>query len=486
MKTDKRYPYLAGTLISCCIAVLVIWGALPLPAQEPGQNRPVPTELEPEVEARQLGTEAFVYGYPLVIMTSVKEVMTNVSAPEGFHAPLGQFGHMRQFPDASVKGVAKPDVDTLYSFAWLDLSQEPYLLSLPEERGRYYSIEMLDAWTNVFAAPGKRTTGTRRQKFIITGPDWHTKLPRGIKEIKSPTNLVWLIGRTYCRGTPRDYQVVHALQDAYKLTPLSAFGRDYTPPRGTVDPNIDMKTPAWEKVGNMDAAAFFHSLAGALKITPPRAEDAEIVGKMAKIGIIPGQDFDMSRLNPAAARGLMGVPRSALAKIMDHAGNANVKEKDWSFTLETGAYGTDYLQRAYVAAADLGANRPQDMLSLTAAADATGTALDGRHQYILHFPRGRTPPVGGFWSLTMYNQDRYFVPNSLHRYRLNSFTRFRYNRDGSLDLYLQKDSPGQGREANWLPAPEGSFFVVLRMYWPREAALNDTWIPPAITLRNRP
>lgn len=194
----------------------------------------------------------------------------------------------------------------------------------------------------------------------------------------------------------------------------------------------------------------------------------------------------MSRINPAAARGLMDVPRSALAKIMDHAGNANVKEKDWSFTLETGAYGTDYLQRAYVAAADLGANRPQDMLSLTATADATGTALDGRHQYILHFPRGRTPPVGGFWSLTMYNQDRYFVPNSLHRYRLNSFTRFRYNRDGSLDLYLQKDSPGQGREANWLPAPEGSFFVVLRMYWPREAALNDTWIPPAITLRNRP
>jgi hypothetical protein len=461
--------------------------SLPLPAQESKQVDVIPAESNQEKDALHLGTQVYIYGYPLVIMDSVKQVMTNVAAPEGFHAPLGQFAHMRQYPDASFKGVVKPNVDTLYSFAWLDLSKEPYILSLPDERGRYYSMEMLDGWTNVFAAPGKRTTGTKAQKFIITGPSWHGKLPSGVTEIKSPTNTVWLIGRTYCRGTPKDYQIVQAIQDNYKLVPLSAFGsRNYLPPPGKVDPNIDMKTPAWGKIGQMDAASFFQALAEALKTTPPRPEDADLVDKMAKIGIIPGQNFDMSRLYPIVAKGLQGAPKAALQKIMEHGKNATLNVNGWTFTRETGDYGTDYLQRAYIAATDLGANRPQDLLNLLTELDGTGKALEGIHHYTLHFPKGRTPPVNGFWSLTIYNQEQHFVPNPLNRYMLNSFSKFKYNKDGSLDLYLQKDSPGKIREANWLPAPDGKFVLILRLYWPTQAALDNTWTPPAIMHKNRP
>jgi hypothetical protein len=219
MLTTMCYRRFLKPLLIFCLIVGLFAGAPPLPAQEPAPRGAAAAESEREATARQLGIETFIYGYPLVIMTSVKEVMTNVATPEGFHAPLGQFGHMRQLPDAATKGVPKPSVDTLYSFAWLDLSKEPYVLSLPDEHGRYYIMALLDAWTNVFAAPGIATTGTRAQKFVITGPDYHKKLPAGMKEIKAPTNLVWLIGRTYCRGTPKDYQVVHALQDAYKLIP---------------------------------------------------------------------------------------------------------------------------------------------------------------------------------------------------------------------------------------------------------------------------
>ena len=192
MKTDHWYHRSFYKLIIPLIPALLLLIAMPLLAQESKQVGAVPAEPEQETEALNLGTEAYIYGYPLVIMESIQRVMTNVAAPEGFHAPIGQFAHMRQFPDASFKGVVKPNADTLYSFAWLDLSKEPYILTLPDEKGRYYLMEMLDAWTNVFAAPGKRTTGTKAQKFAIAGPEWKGSLPRGVEEIKSPTNMVWL------------------------------------------------------------------------------------------------------------------------------------------------------------------------------------------------------------------------------------------------------------------------------------------------------
>jgi len=485
MKKDHRFYHRPWrTLVISLIAVFLWLANMPGLAQEPKRGEVPVSGLGQETEAFNLRTEACIYGYPLVIMEILRSVMTNVPAPEGFHAPLGQFAHVRQYPDASFKGAAIPNRDLLYSFAWLDLSKEPYILSLPDEKGRYYLMEMLDAWTNVFAAPGKRTTGTRAQKFAISGPGWHGTLPRGLKQIKSPTNMVWLIGRTYCTGTPVDYQKVSALQDKYALIPLSAFGKPYTPPRGTVDPKVDMKTSAWEQVNRLDAAAFFKIMADAMQANPPAPADAPMVAKLTKIGLVPGQGFDAAKLDPALAQGLNGPFHAASEKIRAYGKGAVTVVNGWSFPRKTGVYGTDYLQRASIAMVDLGANRPQDIIEMTAQKDAAGELLDGSHRYVLHFSKGKTPPVHGFWSLTLYNAEHYFVANPLNRYELSSRSKFRYNRDGSLDLYIQKDSPDRQAESNWLPAPGDKFELMLRLYWPKDALLKGAWKPPVVMKLN--
>ena len=253
-------------------------------------------------EALQIGTDAYVYGYPLVTMEMTRRVMTNAEEPKDNHAPMGQFFNARTYPDASFRDVTAPNADTLYSTAWLDVSKEPYVLSLPDEGDRYYLIPMLDAWTNVFQVPGKRTTGDKAQTYAITGPNWKGTLPEGVTEYKSPTSMVWILGRSYCTGTPEDYKAVHEIQDKYKLVPLSAYGKDYTPPKGKVDPTIDMKTAVREQVNKMDAASYFKLMAALMKDNPPAKADAPIVEKMAKIGIVPGQDFDASKLDPAVAK----------------------------------------------------------------------------------------------------------------------------------------------------------------------------------------
>ena len=219
-------------------------------------------------------------------------------------------------PNASFKDVTAPNADTLYSAAWLDLSNEPYVLSLPAEGSRYYLMPMLSGWTNVFADPGTRTTGTGAQTYAITGPGWKGALPDGVKEIKSPTSMVWIIGRTYCTGTPEDYKAVHAIQDEYKLVPLSAYGKPYTPPAGKVDPSIDTKTAVRDQVNALDAGAYFKLLAELMKTNPPSPEDAPMIEKLALIGIVPGQDFDISKLDPSVAKGIEGAPKAAQEKIM--------------------------------------------------------------------------------------------------------------------------------------------------------------------------
>jgi hypothetical protein len=436
-----------------------------------------------EEEALALGTEAYVYGYPLVTMEMTRRVMTNAARPEHNHAPMGQFYNAREYPDASFRDVTAPNADTLYSTAWLDLSKEPYVLSLPDEDRRFFLMPMLSGWTDVFVDSGTRTTGTKAQKYAITGPGWKGDLPEGVKELKSPTSMVWILGRTYCTGTPEDYDKVHALQNQYSLVPLSAYGKDYTPPAGKVDPAVDMKTPVREQVNRMDAAAFFKLLAALMKDNPPAEADAPVVEKMAKLGIVPGQDFDMSKLDPAAARGLAKAPKAALEKIVAHMKDAGKVMNGWVFPYPGGVYGTDYLQRATIAYFGLGANRTKDAVYPTAETDADGRPLDGASRYMLTFPKGQLPPVNGFWSLTMYDADYFFVANPLNRYTLSARNKLTENDDGSVTLYVQHDSPGSDKESNWLPAPQGKFVLMLRLYWPKEkdpSILDGSWQPPPV------
>ena len=219
---------------------------------------------------------------------------------------------------------------------------------------------MLDAWTDVFQVPGKRTTGTGPQKYAITGPGWKGKLPEGVKQYKSPTSIVWLLGRIYCTGTTQDYAAVHRMQDAISVVPLSSYGKPFTPPPGKVDPNIDMKTAVRDQVNSMNSATYFNLLATLMKDNRPAKADAPILERMALLGIVPGQSFDFGKLDPQVQKALQEVPKAGFEAIMAHFKMAGRVENGWLSTTKTGLYGTDYTQRALVTAIGLGANRPQD------------------------------------------------------------------------------------------------------------------------------
>ncbi|MFO0899493.1 MAG: DUF1254 domain-containing protein [Pirellulales bacterium] len=438
-------------------------------------------------EAAAIAERAYIYGYPLVTMEFTRRVMTNAEHPGNSHAPMGQFYKAESYPNAEFRDVTAPNADTLYSTAWLDLTKGPYVFTLPDQGDRYYLMPMLDAWTNVFTVPGKRTTGDGAQTYAITGPGWSGKLPAGVKQLAAPTNLVWILGRTYCTGTPEDYAAVHALQAKYQLVPLASYGKPYTPPPGKVDPSVDMKTPVREQVNRLSAQDYFALLAKLMKDNPPAKEDAAIVAEMAKLGLAPGKPFELAKLGPEIAERVSKVPAEAFGKIMGHFRSAGRAENGWVFTTQTGLYGTDYLQRALITAIGLGANRPQDAVYPTSEVDGQGQPYSGANKYVIHFAKGQTPPADAFWSITMYNGEYFFVENPLNKYTVSPRNDLEYNADGSLDLYIQREDPGPEKQANWLPAPEGKFILMLRMYWPREKApsiLDNTWKIPPVTKVN--
>jgi hypothetical protein len=429
-----------------------------------------------------LATDAYIFGYPLVTMEMTRRVMTNVAQPAGTRAPMGHLIKLREYPNASFRDVTAPNADTLYTTAWLDVGDEPWVLSLPDMKGRYALFPMLDGWTNVFQVPGKRTTGTGPQSYAITGPGWKGTLPPGVKEYKSPTSLVWLLGRIYCTGTPEDYKAVHALQDQVKLVPLSSYGKDFTPPPGKVDPAIDMKTAVRDQVNRMDAVAYFTLLAQLMKRNPPAAADAPALKQFARIGLVPGQDFDASKLN---ADFVKRIPEVGFGRIMLQfkVGKPVKHINGWIYDSVTGIYGTDYLNRAFVTAIGLGANRIQDAVYPTSMKDVHGNEYSGKNKYVLRFPKGQMPPAQGFWSLTMYDGQYFFVENPLNRYSISARQPLKTNADGSVDLYIQHESPGKDKESNWLPAPPDKFILMMRMYWPKEAPpsiIDGTWSPPGV------
>jgi hypothetical protein len=444
--------------------------------------------LAKETQARETAVEAYIYAYPLVTMEMTRRVSTNVEKPEGAMAPMGQFAKLRQYPAVDNHAVTAPNADTLYTIVWLDVSKEPWILSVPDMKGRYFLLPMLDGWTDVFQVPGKRTTGTKAQKYAITGPGWSGTLPAGVTEYKSPTGMVWLLGRIYCTGTPEDYRAVHALQDQLSAVPLSAYGKPYTPAPGVVMPGVDTKTSVRDQVNAMDAASYFKLFAELLKSNPPAPDDAPMVAKLATIGLVPGQDFDATKLDPPVAKGVAAAPKPAQDKIMAWmkesivAGDAKL-EHGWLFTTKTGLYGTNYRQRALITAIGLGANRPQDAVYPTSEGPDVVKKYSGEHKYVIHFDKGEMPPATAFWSITMYDKDYFFVPNPINRYTVSSRNRFNTNADGSVDLYFQHESPGKDKEANWLPAPADAFILMMRLYWPREqppSILDGSWKVPEV------
>jgi hypothetical protein len=437
-------------------------------------------EISVNEEAYDLGLNAYLYFYPLVTMDITRRVLTNGKNVSLHTAPMNEFFHARSFPPAEFKTVVRPNFDTLFSSAWLDLTNGPVVVSVPDTGGRYYLLPLLDMWTDVFASPGKRTTGTNAGNFAIVPQCWNGTLPAELTRIDSPTPYVWIIGRTQTNGTG-DYAAVHKVQDGYKITPLSQWGKEPQPINVTIDPTIDMKTPPLVQVNSMSAATYFAYAAEIMKVNPPHITDEPIVAQMKRIGIEPGKNFDFEKLDPATQMALnravvdglqmMNVTAPTIAKIVN----------GWEMTTDTmGVYGNYYLKRAIIAMEGLGANLPEDAIYPLLVVDADGEPLDGNNSYLLHFNNSELPPVDGFWSITMYDAKGFQVANSLNRFDLKDSDDLTYNADGSLDIYIQSDYPGPNKESNWLPAPKGPMSITMRLYAPKFEVTNGSWSPPPV------
>jgi len=429
-----------------------------------------PTALTPP-EAEAIATLGYIYGYPLVLMDA-----TRASSP----APANRFAHAAEFPDDTFTEVVSPNVDTLYSIAWLDLTKEPIVLALPDVGRRYYTMPLLDAWTNVIAAPGTRTTGNGKNAFAIIGPDWSGDLPSTIEAIQSPTNMVWLIGRTYTAGK-RDYDAVHAIQRQYKLAPLRAWVKTGEAPAAVAMPMGSDGEPPVAQVDKLAAAPFLARLARLMKANPPAPGDEPLVRRLGLLGIAPGEPFDLARLPASIADAVEAGVAAARARIRGAGLDAMGKVVNgWRMRTDLGRYNTNYEQRAVIAMMGLGANLAEDAVYPGTDVDAAGQPLSGEHRYVLRFAPGALPPVKAFWSLTIYNDKHFLVANPIGRYALGDRDPLRAEPDGTLDFFIQRDDPGPEKRSNWLPAPAEGFSLALRLYYPKPAVLDGTWRPPAV------
>jgi hypothetical protein len=434
-----------------------------------------------EQEAQSIATDAYIYFYPLVTMDVTRKQLTNVEPGKGYGAPMNVISNIQTFPTADMRQVVRPNFDTLYSMVYLDLTKGPVVVSAPDTGGRFYLLPLIDMWTDVFASPGSRTTGTQAGNFLVTPLGWSGSVPAGFAQIEAPTPYVWIVGRTKTDG-PADYDAVHKIQAGYKVTPLSEWGQSPKPVEVKIDPSIDMKTPPKLQVDTMPASRYFAYAAELLKLHPPHLTDQPMIAQMRRIGIEPGKSFDIESVPAAVKKAMESAPKAAQKlmewKIPTLARVANY----WSMNTDTmGVYGNYYLKRAIVTQIGLGANLPEDAIYPLNLADETGKPLDGESKYMIHFDKGATPPVDAFWSLTLYDSDGFQVANSLNRFAVSSWMPFKYNPDGSLDLYFQNESPGKDDEVNWLPAPKAAFNLTMRLYAPTSQVLTGKWNPPPVT-----
>jgi hypothetical protein len=422
--------------------------------------------------------QAYLFAYPLVLMELTKQhqQLLGTTAVNGFR-------HSRRFPDASFNSVVSPNVDTLYSIVHFDLRQGPVIMSTPDTIGHYYMMPIMDAWTNVVSSPGTRTIGSAAQNFLVAGPTWQGEVPAGMQLIRIPTQLAWMIGRIKSRG-PVDYAEVHALQERFRLMPLSAWQGQ---PNGAMPSNMAELPPLERGKGpdrqlaSWSREVFFTTFCTLLRDNPARVEDAPMLERIRAAGLLDDdcvlQQSPLQRLGSA-----LGYRR--VVALLDDSQSLMSKGKTyngWRIGYELGDYGTRYQQRAVVAKIGLGANAPDDAIYPNLHVDAQGQPLSGQQRYVLHFAADRLPPARAFWSLTLYDERQLLSANPLNRYALGDRDDLHYNADGSLDIHIQHKPPTEETQRrNWLPAPQGPFNLFLRLYWPLPEVLEQRWLPPVI------
>ena len=431
--------------------------------------------------ALELGIEAYISGYPLVLADTTRRVMTSY-AGSGVRAraPINQFGHLRAFPDHAFTDLVSPNADALSSTAWLSLAREPKILSVPPIAGRYAAVTLLDAWTNVRASLGTRTMAAGGHLAIV-GPRWHGPLPSGIAVIEVPTNLAWIAGQIETRGT-HDYAAVHAIQDQFALTPLRSWGQPSAVPLPA--PNqlgLDTITPPTQQVLRMEARTFFSRLNHLMRDNAPAAADAPALERLAAIGIAPGEPFDLYGFEPQTIESLERSAKAGQAVLVAESRQPpRDRVNGWDvLPSQTGAYGTDYTYRAVVALVAFGAGVPADCWYARATVDGANHSLTGQHRYMIRFPTGHLPPAAA-WSISLYDMRHALVPNAIDRHALGSHDPLAVASDGSTTICIQRERPDDDREPNWLPAPDGMFTLGARLFGPPPSILNGGWRLPAV------
>jgi hypothetical protein len=426
-----------------------------------------------EEQIYELSLQAYIYGYPLVLMEITKQVYLEQGTP------LNQFRHAKTFPSPKTKIVVRPNVDTLYSLAWVDLSIEPLILSVPNTEGRFYLLQLLDIWTETLAVIGARTTGTQAGHFAIVGPHWQGTLPPEITPIPASSHLVWIIGRIQTNGKD-DYAQVHRLQKGYQLTPLSHWGRVSAPAAySTIRPFINL-TPPPQRIAQMEGITFFKTLAALLKIHPPKLADASLLKELEAIAIRVGEDFDEKSLDAITIQALNRAVQEGPKQLTAYYQKDYRIQNGWRFRLTVGNYGTAYRQRAAIALLGLGALPAEEAIYGSTNVDEQGQLLHGSKRYRLHFDSSHLPPVQAFWCITLYTSEGFFAPNPINRYAIGDRDPLVFNADGSLDIEIQSEPPEPDQAVNWLPSPLAAFNLLMRLYWPQPEILHGQWQPPTV------
>ena len=439
-----------------------------------------------------IAKEAFIYGLPLVLFDLTKEQSTNYVTATSDGAPVNQFSNKSNFPDADDTSVVRPNCDTYYSIAFLDLSDGPVVMSVPPTGEEFYMLPLLDAYTNVIPnSPGTRTEDKSGGDYLIVGPS--SGIPAGTDtsnfiEISSPTNLVWILGRFQVNNPNTDGKVAIQLQAKLGLTPLSAWGTPYSPPEGNQQ-YMDSRDPN-TIVATMSINEFFARMNNLLVGNPPTADDAEAMAKFRKIGV--GIDvlvpFNEMEFSPEVMDALNKIPSKTLATLEKLSNQPSDSATGWSgLTSPTmGNFGTEYFQRAMIAYIGLGANLIEDAVYYKTLIDENRNSLDGSKKYIMTFDTAPPVNTNAFWSLTMYNSAGFFIENEIDRYALGHSDNapLKWEDDGSLKIFIQNQALEKSDPYynNWLPAPTGEFNLLFRAYWPDEPILNGTWEPPVVQL----
>jgi hypothetical protein len=438
-------------------------------------------------ETKAIAEEGFIYGLPIVMNYAVMYEYAVDRTSGQFKAPFNEIKNEPRVYTYKDTAIVTPNSDTPYSFLWMDLRAEPLVLSVPAvEKGRYYAVQLEDGNTFNFGYIGSRATGNEAGDYLVAGPDWKADAPPGIQKVFHSTTQFALAGYRTQLFNPADMPNVIKVQAGYKVQPLSAYLKQPAPPAA---PAIEF--PKIDK--EMVKTRFFEYLDFALQFAPPGPEEQAIREKLARIGVGAGKTFDFQDLSPEHKAEVALGMKDGDAKIKQFLATGLKQINGWTVVSAFGDrafFHGDWMLRAVGAVSGIYGNDAVEAVYPVTKALATGEELDGsKHNYTLTFAKGQFPPVNAFWSVTMYDgKTQLLIENPISRYLINSpmLPKLKKNADGSLTLYIQKDSPGKAKESNWLPAPNGPIYLVMRLYWPKTEPPSilppgeGTWQPPAI------